>query len=167
VERYQNMIAGVAWRHGVSRNDVEDLVHEVFVKAYRNLRQYRPVHPFATWLYRLAVNHAIDHRRRLRKERGRVEMPAQVPDTGASAAERTETAERLSLLRDELAGLPERYRDTLFLVYVEGMKVEETARILGLPTGTVKTRLMRGREALRRNLTRRHPEYFGGVDAVS
>jgi RNA polymerase sigma-70 factor (ECF subfamily) len=166
VQRYQNMVAGVAWRYGVSRDDIEDLVNEVFIKAYRNLCQYRPVHPFSTWLYRLAANHVIDHGRRLRKERDRVEMPEQLSDAAPGAEDLAEASERLLLLREALAELPDHYRDTLFLVYVEGHKVEETARILGLPTGTVKTRLMRGRDALRRSLSRRHPEYFGGSDAL-
>jgi RNA polymerase sigma-70 factor (ECF subfamily) len=50
----------------------------------------------------------------------------------------------------------------LFLVYVEGLKVEQAAELLELPTGTVKTRLMRGRQALGKILVRRHPEHFGG-----
>ena len=66
------------------------------------------------------------------------------------------------LVRSALDELKPRYRKVLFLVYVEGMKVDEAARVLQLPQGTIKTRLMRGREALRRVLVRRHPEYFGG-----
>ena len=53
-----------------------------------------------------------------------------------------------------------RYREVMHLVYVEGLKVDETARILGTPEGTVKTRLMRGREALKKILMRRNPEHF-------
>jgi RNA polymerase sigma-70 factor (ECF subfamily) len=53
-----------------------------------------------------------------------------------------------------------RYRQVMHLVYVEGLKVDETARILGTPEGTVKTRLMRGREALKKVLMRRNPEHF-------
>ena len=73
-----------------------------------------------------------------------------------------EAKERAELLRGALREIDPRYRQVIFLVYVEGMRVDDAARSLGLPEGTVKTRLMRGREAIRRILERRHPEHFGG-----
>jgi RNA polymerase sigma-70 factor (ECF subfamily) len=161
------MVAGVAWRFGTRREEIEDMVSEVFLKVYKNLHQYRPEHPFATWLYRLAANHVVDHSRRARKEQGRSELPDEVRDPSAGAGETLETRERAELLRGALREIDERYREVIFLVYVEDTKVEDAARILGLPEGTVKTRLMRGRDALRKVLSRRHPEYFGGSHAVS
>jgi len=158
---YQRLVAGVAWRYGVPRDEVEDVVSEVFMKAYRQLHRFRPEYAFSTWLYRLAANHVIDHGRRARKERGRSEMPDQITDESADPAGDSESLERTRLLHAAMQDVAEHYRETLFLVYVEGMKVDEAARTLGLPQGTVKTRLMRGREALRRLLVRRHPEYFG------
>lgn len=162
VTRYQNLVASVAWRYGVHRDDIEDVVSEVFVKAYRNLPRYRPHHPFSTWLYRLAVNHVLDHARRSRKERGRSEMPEQIADPSPGVAQAAEKRERAALVRDALETLEPRYREVLFLVYIEGRNVEESARLLGIPEGTVKTRLMRGRNALRTVLVRRHPEHFAG-----
>jgi RNA polymerase sigma-70 factor (ECF subfamily) len=70
------------------------------------------------------------------------------------------------LIRRALDSLPRHYRDVLFLVYVEGLKVEEVSRTLNLPQGTIKTRLMRGREKLRKTLIRWNPEYFGAGHAV-
>jgi RNA polymerase sigma-70 factor (ECF subfamily) len=162
VSRYQNLVAGVAWRFGTRRDDVEDVVSEVFLKVYRNLPQYRPDHPLSTWLYRLAANHVLDRARSARKERGRVEMPEQVADPTPGAGADLEADERARLLRAALQEIDGRYREAVFLVHVEGRKVEEAARILGIPEGTVKTRLLRGREALRKVLVRRHPEHFGG-----
>jgi RNA polymerase sigma-70 factor (ECF subfamily) len=162
VTRYQGLVAGIAWRYGVRREDVEDMVSEIFTKSYTHLGQFRPDHPFATWLYRLAANHVIDHARRARKERHRVEMPEQVEDGRPGAEDGMEAHERVALLRSALETVDIRYREALFLVYVEGIKVEDTARLLGIPEGTVKTRLMRGREALKKALVRRHPEHFGG-----
>ena len=160
VTRYQSMVAGIAWRAGCRREDVEDVVSEVFLKVYRNLHQYRPDHAFSTWLYKLTANHIVDRARRMKKERGRVEMPAQVEDASPGAEMSLEDRERHALVREALARVDERYRVVMHLVYVEGMKVDDTARILGLPEGTVKTRLMRGREALRKILVRRNPEHF-------
>ena len=161
VAKYQNLVAGVAWRYGVRRDDVEDVVSEVFAKVYTHLNQYRPDHAFSTWLYRLAANHVVDRARRAKKERGRTEMPEQVSDPAPGVQVDLETDERARILRESLEQIEPKYREALFLVYVEGMKVEDTARMLGIPEGTVKTRLMRGREALRRVLSRRHPEHFG------
>jgi RNA polymerase sigma-70 factor, ECF subfamily len=160
VDRYQNLIAGVAWRSGCRREDVEDVVSEVLLKVYRNLHQYRPDHAFSTWLYKLTANHVVDRSRRMKKERGRTEMPEQVEDHAPGADDTMETDERLGLVRDALRFVDDRYREVLHLVYVEGLKVEDTARILGTPEGTVKTRLMRGREALRKILVKRNPEHF-------
>ena len=160
VTRYQNLVAGIAWRSGCRREDVEDVVSEVFLKVYRNLHQYRPDHAFSTWLYKLTANHVVDRSRRMKKERGRTEMPEQVEDTSAGAEDTMEADERRSLVRKALAAVDERYRQVMHFVYVEGLKVDETARLLGLPEGTVKTRLMRGREALRKVLVHRNPEHF-------
>ena len=161
VAQYQRLVAGIGWRYGIPGADIEDVVSEVFVKAYSNLHRFRPAHPFSTWLYRLAANHVIDHGRRARKERGRAELPEQIIDQRADPGAELDTNERARLLRSALAELRPLFREVLFLVYVEGMQVDEAARALGLPQGTVKTRLMRGREALRKLLVRRHPGYFG------
>ena len=161
VTRYQKLVASVAWRYGVRQEEIEDLVSEVFFKVYRNLRQYRPEHPFSTWLYRLAVNHVLDHGRRSRRNEFPAELPQQLADPGSGPAERLEDRERRSLVRSALDQLRPRYREVLFLVYIEGLRVEEAARTLGVPQGTIKSRLLRGREALRRVLIARNPEVFG------
>jgi len=166
VRRYQGMVAGVAWRYGTRREEIEDIVSEVFIKMYGSLDRFRPTHKFSSWLYRLAANHVIDHHRRNRKERGRVEMPEQIATNDRPAGETMEADERSRLLRAGLDALPNKYREPLVLVYVEGLKVDEAARILALPGGTVKTRLMRGRRALGKLLSARHPEMFGDVDGL-
>jgi RNA polymerase sigma-70 factor (ECF subfamily) len=167
VERYQRMVAGVAWRYGVRRQEIEDVVSDIFVKACENLERYRPSHPFATWLYRVSVNHVIDRARRLRKEQGQRELAEEtLVDPAPATPQELERRERAALVRRGLSELAPHYRDVLFLVYVEGLSVAETAHTLGLPTGTVKTRLMRGRQALGARLLRDHPEHFGGSDAL-
>jgi RNA polymerase sigma-70 factor (ECF subfamily) len=161
VREYQTLVASIAWRYGVRQEDIEDVVSEVFLKTYRNLHLFRPDHPFSTWLYRLAANHVIDHGRRQKKEQARKEMPREVAGDGPTAREGLEEKERAALLRAALEELPRHYREVIFLVYIEGKKIDEVVACLDLPQGTVKTRLMRGREALRKILTRRHPGYFG------
>jgi RNA polymerase sigma-70 factor (ECF subfamily) len=167
VQRYQNLIAGVAWRFGVKRDDIEDVVSDVLIKVYRNLHRYRPDFPFSTWLYRLTANHLVDLSRRARHEKGRSDLPEQLADDAPGPAQDWEVRERSGLVREALQEIDPRYRDTLLLVYVEGMKVEDVAAALEIPEGTVKTRLMRGRQALKKILSRRHPEHFGGTSGLS
>ena len=150
--RYQRLVASVAWRYGVPQQEIEDVVSEVFIKTFSNLDRYRPEHAFSTWLYRLATNHVIDHTRRSRREQKRSEMPEQLTDPAPVAETELQRNERSELVRGALNDVKNHYREVLFLVYVEGLKVEEAARVLELPTGTVKTRLMRGRQALRKIL---------------
>ena len=88
-------------------------------------------------------------------------MPQQLSDPGPGPGEQLEDRERLSLVRSALDELRPRYSEVLFLVYIEGLRVEEAARTLGVPQGTIKSRLLRGREALRRVLVARNPELFG------
>jgi RNA polymerase sigma-70 factor (ECF subfamily) len=166
VGRHQSLVAGVAWRYGIRREELEDVVSEVFIKAYRNLQRYRPAHAFSTWLYRLAANHVIDVGRRRRRQRVDPGPPGELADPRPGPQELAEEHQRAAHVRAALAALPPRYRDVLFLVYVEGSRVEEAARLLGLPVGTIKSRLLRGREGLRRILVQRSPELFGGGDAV-
>jgi RNA polymerase sigma-70 factor (ECF subfamily) len=161
VGRFERLVASVAWRYGVPRDDVEDVVSEVFLKAYENLHRFRPDHPFGTWLYRLAVNHVIDRGRKQAREHRRTELPAGLADPHPDPAERAAESEDARRVRDALGRLPAHYREALFLVYVEGWKLEEVSRSLGLPLGTVKTRLMRGRHALRRLL---EADGLGGSD---
>lgn len=161
VEQYQRMVGSVAWRYGVQRDDVEDVVADVFLKTFRRLDRYRADHPFSTWLYRLAVNHVIDRSRRERRRPVTADLPDSLPDGSPSAGERAERDERARLVREALLDVPVRFRETLFLVYIEGLGVADAATMLGLPTGTVKSRLLRGRRALGRILARRHPEHFG------
>jgi RNA polymerase sigma-70 factor (ECF subfamily) len=161
VQRYQRLVAGIAWRCGVPQSEIEDVVSEIFFKAYRNLDRYRHDHAFSTWLYRLATNHVIDHGRRTRRRGIGVELTEdRLQATSATDAPLFDR-ERHRLVRAALDELAPRYRDVMLLVYVEGLRVDETAEALRLPEGTVKSRLLRGRQAMRRSLERRHPEHFG------
>ena len=85
VERYQGRAYRLATRVLGDPDWARDAVQEGFLKAYGNLHQYRPEHPFSTWLYRLAANLVLDRGRRAKKERGRVEMPEQLVDNAPSA----------------------------------------------------------------------------------
>jgi RNA polymerase sigma-70 factor (ECF subfamily) len=161
VSRYQGYVAAVASRTGVPSADLDDAVSGVFLKVWRNLHQFRPGTPFATWLYRVTVNHAFDEHRRARRERAHGELREEVPDGRPGGTERLLGDERAELVRAALAELEPIYRAALFAVYVEGRTIEETAAALGIPEGTVKARLHRGRHLMAAILRRRHPGHFG------
>ena len=158
---HEDRVFGICLRMLRDRDMALDAVQETFINVFRKADRYKAEAAFSTWLYRLAANHVVDRGRRARRERGRVEMPEQVVDTSPGADAGVESAERVAVLRAAIQELDTRYREALFLVYVEGLKVDEAARMLEIPEGTVKTRLMRGRQALKKILARRHPEHFG------
>jgi RNA polymerase sigma-70 factor (ECF subfamily) len=138
----------------------------VFLKVYRNLRRYDPRYAFSTWLYRITTNHVLDMKRgeQRRREVGLEGSPE--PATQASPpTERMEALERRRIVREAVTELPEPYRQVLMLFHMEGMTVAETAEALGIPEGTVKVRLMRGRKRLHDTLRKSHPEYFEGGES--
>lgn len=157
VRRYQRLVGSVAYRMGVPADDTEDVVSEVFIKVYENLRRYRPDHALSTWIYRIAVNHVLDHKRRHRHERGWTEVNEKLVDPGAPPSAGVERMEVAMRVRRLLPLLESKYRQVLVLMHVEEKKVEEISEILGLPSGTVKTRLARGRVRLAEIIRRHDP----------
>jgi RNA polymerase sigma-70 factor (ECF subfamily) len=157
IRRYQRLVAAAALRMGVPRQEVEDVASEVFYKVYRSLRRYEPTHAFSTWLYRITVNAALDRRRARRNDARSTEIPAGLADPGCSPLEAADEAARAALLRQALERIPGHYRAPLVLVHVEGLPVEEAARALDLPEGTIKSRLFRARALLKEIIRRHYP----------
>lgn len=164
VRGYQNLVASVAWKMNVAQDSIDDVVSEVFLKAYRNLHRYDSQYAFSTWIYRLTTNHVLDLYRRKRR-RPETDME-NVPEltTGEEGADAHLLArEQAAIVREAINALPDIYREVLVLHHLESQPVAEVARILGLPQGTVKVRLMRGRDRLRTALEEVAPEHFGGA----
>ncbi len=157
VRRYQRLVGSLVYRMGVPPEDSEDIVSEVFIKVYENLGRYRPDHAFSTWIYRIATNHILDHQRRRRRERPRAELTETLADPGPPPSDRVERGEVSERVRRLLPLLDEKYRAALILMHVEGKKIEEIAVIIGVPAGTVKTRLARGRDKLAEIIRRHDP----------
>ena len=141
----------VTLTYGVSAEDREDLHQEILVQLWRSFASHDPARPFATWMYRVALNVAISHVRRV--VRGRrivtaVEPPLDPPDPRTNDVP---TDERLSILQRLMAGLDELDR-ALLLLHLEERSYREIADVLGLSESNVGTRLTRLRQRLR-NLT--------------
>jgi RNA polymerase sigma-70 factor (ECF subfamily) len=132
----------------------DDLFQQTWLLAVRHVRRYDGRRSFDTWLFAIAHNAAIDVLRRKAGESLDEEdfpLPADAPDALAAAM----TAERAAIVAAEMAALPALYREALTLRFEEGMKLEEIAEVAGAPLSTVKSRVQRGLECLRRQIAAR------------
>jgi RNA polymerase sigma-70 factor (ECF subfamily) len=157
VRRYQRLVATAALRMGVPRQEIEDVANEVFYKVYRSLKRYEPSHALSTWLYRITVNAALDHRRSRRHDARSEEIPESLADGGPSQVELAGEQQRAATLQEALGRLPDHYRTPLVLTHVEGLSLDEVSRVLNLPEGTVKSRLFRARAMLKEIIRRHYP----------
>jgi RNA polymerase sigma-70 factor, ECF subfamily len=134
------------------RGRAEDMAQEAFLRAFRGLRTWRRDATFSTWLFALATNF-------YRSEVGRLPPMTRPLEEGRATLDRRATSPGLDderrdrTVRQAVFGLPEKYRDVLTLFYFHQMDVAKTAASLGVPEGTVKARLSRGRDILRAKLT--------------
>ncbi len=153
VRRHQDRLFGALFRFLGNSEDALDVAQEAFLSAYSALADFKGGARFYTWLYRIAMNHAIDLRRRVKKKRTvqRVEEQAPlVPDRKAAPpGERLEQQESAAQLQGALQQLSAEHRVVLVLKDLEGLRYEEIAEIAGVPIGTVRSRLHRARLELK------------------
>jgi len=148
VARHTDRLWAVALRTLCDREEAADALQDALLSAYRSAGSYRGEARVTTWLHRVVVNACLDRVRR-KAVRPTVPLPASgEPDE--PAARRDELAERETALDVEqaLAALPAEQRAALVLVDLQGLPVEEAARVLDVPVGTVKSRCSRGRARL-------------------
>ncbi len=151
VERHQARIAAMMWRFTRRHADHEELVAEVFVQAYKSLRQYRGAAPFAHWLARIATR--VGYRYWRQQARVQVLTPLAADDQVAAPAPRPEAMDpdvAAGILHAILGRLPPRDRLVLTLRYLEECDVAETARRTGWSATLVKVQTLRARHKLRR-----------------
>ena len=137
----------VAVRTLGDREEAADAVQDALLSAYRGAAGYRGEAQVTTWLHRVVVNACLD---RLRRSTARPTVPLPGPGPGEPAERRDTLAERETAVEVQAAlqALPVEQRAALVLVDLQGLPVEEAARVLGVPTGTVKSRCSRGRARL-------------------
>lgn len=169
IERFQRRVFAVARRIVGNQHDAEDVTQQTFLSVMDHLGDFREESSVATWILRIATNHAL---KVLRKRRGlpmvsldsptrdgedsygtlpHPEFIAQWRDEPAKLAQQREVRQLIETALDEL---PEKYRVVFVLRDVEGLSVKETAESLGLTESNVKVRLLRARLDLRERLTR-------------
>jgi RNA polymerase sigma-70 factor (ECF subfamily) len=161
--RWQDRIYGAVHRLVRDAETARDLAQETFVRAYVKLPSFQGDSAFGTWLYAIAVNQARgDHRRRSALKRGeaasldalREAADVDPPDPSETAPQRAETKEECARLLEELGRLDADQREIVVLREFQDLSYEEIADVVGVPVGTVRSRLFRAREELRARMTR-------------
>jgi RNA polymerase sigma-70 factor (ECF subfamily) len=171
VTHYHGPVFGLVSGILCDRSEAADVTQEVFLKAFRGIRGFREGSSLRTWLYRIAVREALNHKRWLWRhlrllgpmECGENGAPIDVEAHEASPFDLLASREVEQTVHQALGRLAEVYRTAVILRDLEGLSYEEVADVLDVSVGTVKSRILRGRHALREILepvfkVRRAPE---------
>ena len=162
IQRYQQPVYNLVCRLMSDPADASDIVQEVFLKVFRNIGKFRGNSSLKTWIYRIAVNEAYNHRRwfsrHLRREVA-LAADTDAPSYADSLADPSRTPydlaadrETRALVEAALENLNPKFRAAVVLRDIEDLSYEEIAVVLEVSLGTVKSRILRGREALRKVL---------------
>lgn len=166
LDRFQQPVYNLVYRLLDDSSEASDVVQEVFLKVFRNISAFRGNSSLKTWIYRIAYNEAWNHRRwfsRHKKQEVGFEQEEEgarcyrdvLPDPGRSAFDLVSDGETHALIEDALGDLNPAFRAAVVLRDMEDLSYEEIAEVLGVSLGTVKSRILRGREALKKALTSR------------
>jgi RNA polymerase sigma-70 factor (ECF subfamily) len=163
IARFQQPVYVLALRLLNDQSEACDVVQEVFLKVFRNIGSFRGQSTLKTWMYRITVNEAHNARRWFFRHRRReVELDTSpddshnlkeiIPDTGRSPFEVAVDRERQVMIEAALEKINPIFREAVVLRDITDLSYDEIAEVLGVSLGTVKSRILRGREALREQL---------------
>lgn len=161
VRRFEPQVHAVCLKMVHNQETARDLTQETFVKAFGALDSFDRSFTFSTWLYKIARNTCIDHFRRQKLETYSLDAPLQTkegqmqrdfPSPIHSPERHLLLKERGRLITDAIESLPDKYREVIQLRHKQELAYEEIAEILSVPLGTVKARLFRARELLKKRL---------------
>jgi len=152
VRRWQRPLVNLAYRFCRDAGRAEEMAQDVFMKVYRALGSFRAGSKFSTWMFAIAANTYRSHMRKLAPAMVSLDAVAEMTAPG-SGHDLLEDDDRRDLVRRAVSSLPARYRDAMILFYFMEMDVDAAAGALGLPAGTLKARLHRGRGMLKSKLS--------------
>ncbi len=161
VTRHQGSVFHIVFRIVRDKEIANDLVQETFMKAFSSLKSYRSEYRFSTWLYKIAANSSIDHLRKKRIQALSLDNPIKTADGEVTIEVADYThhpeqemvrRERAVSIEEAINSLPEKYRRVIVARHKEEKSYEEIANELDLPVGTVKARIFRARELLKKRL---------------
>ncbi len=160
--RYQKQIFSLAYRMCGNQEDAADMAQEALIKVYRNVEKFKGDSKFSTWLYRVVTNTCLDEMKKMKRkqvyslddelETKDGSLKRDLEDNAPTPEDRAEQRERSEAIQDALMRVSETHRRVLVLRDIQGFSYEEIAGMLECSEGTVKSRLSRAREALRKVL---------------
>ncbi len=162
--RFSGPLTGFFCRLVHDRSFAEDLVQDTFLRVWNGRHGYRPQGKFTTWLFQIAKNHFLNERDKRRRRIAATSLEAspggeagglreQVADPGRGPSERAAAHELSRAVVEAVAGLSEKLRLVFVLGQVDGLKYADIAEILGIPVGTVKSRMANAEAAVRGRLS--------------
>ncbi len=164
VNSYARRIYNLTYRYTSRRDEAEDLTQEIFIRVYQNLKSFRSDSgSFQSWIMKVGRNLIIDHYRRTRRFQqaaGTEEMEAMnlKDDKVLNPQRSVEQSEASLFLSEGLQALSPELKEAIILRDLEGMAYQEIAELLGIPEGTVKSRINRARLELAKLLTKRRAQ---------
>jgi RNA polymerase sigma factor (sigma-70 family) len=161
VDKHKSAIFHIINR--IVRNDevARDLVQETFMKAFASLASYRSEYRFSTWLYKIAANSSIDHLRKKRIQALSLDRPMEtedgsvgmdIPDYSYDPERELVKKQQRFSIEEAIESLPDKYREVIIYRHKDDKSYDEIADLLGIPVGTVKARIFRARELLKKKL---------------
>lgn len=148
---HEDRVFSVCMRIMSDRDRALDATQDTFLTVFRKASQFRGNSALGTWIYRIAVNTCYDQMRKAKRQRT-FPMPDHLDPSDAAAQDAIDSAAIRPEIQEALDGLPIEFRAAVVLSDLEGMTIPETAKALGVPIGTVKSRLFRGRRLLAKRL---------------
>jgi RNA polymerase sigma-70 factor (ECF subfamily) len=147
MRNHEDRVFSVCLRIMGNREHALDATQETFLTAFRKAEQFKGDSAFGTWIYRIAVNTCYDQLRK-QKRRRTDPLPEHLDPTDHAATEAIDSAGMRPDIQRALASIPDDFRAAVVLADIEGLGLPEVAEILGVPVGTVKSRVFRGRRLL-------------------
>ncbi len=149
INRHKEKVRNIIFMTLSEIDAIDDIAQEVFITVFKNLKNFRYESQFTTWLYRITINKCKDY---LRKKRVRKIFSNLDEDYDYRTEEIDENNDVRMIVRNAIDGLPDKLRIPMILRDIEGLSYQEISETLELDLGTVKSRIFRAREALRKNL---------------
>lgn len=152
MSRYEPKLMRYGSRFLARNEDVQDIVQDIFVNVYRNIKGFNPSQRFSPWIYRIAHNAFVNELRR--KSHAPIALPdfdlfalhAPAPESADDVSERASLAR---LVESGLSSIPPKYREVLILYFMEDLSYKEIADVLHIPVATVGVRMLRAKNALK------------------
>ncbi|MCD8180044.1 MAG: sigma-70 family RNA polymerase sigma factor [Firmicutes bacterium] len=158
--RYRSQVVNIAYGMLSDKEDAYDAAQEVFIRVYKSIESFKEQSSFATWLYRITANVCSDILRKRQKNSNVISInqaldekkELDIRDDSPTPEESMELSERQKAVREAISSLKEEHRIIITLCDFEGLSYDEISEVLSIPAGTVKSRINRARNALKKKL---------------